>query len=345
MIIFNAAQFKIFPQVSGIYKISFTNSNSGKCYIGSSITIRKRWITHLRALLCNKHVSKKLQYAYNKYGKDNLYLELIEECNKDECEQREQHYINLYNSYEYGYNSRPCASNQTGFKHSKETITSFQKMKKELFEKYKKENTVQVLQLYNDNFSIKQIKEILSLGKCVVTQILKDNNIKIKKRADYIKIPIYQYDKYGNFIQKWGSSYECAKDINIFESNIRRSLRTNGITNGFVFFYTEKQQIEVVNIIKAKKDEDSLKRHKNVFTEERKRYMGEVAKRTKNRLKYKSIHQYNLQGDLIKIWENISDIIHYFNLTNGSNIFKVLNKDHLSYKKCRWKCIDIKTKV
>lgn len=88
----------------GIYLIK--NIISGKVYIGSSLNIKERWKGHRVLLKRNKHHSPHLQAAYNKYGKDVFIFGIIEECNSDNLQEREQHWLDFYKSYirKYGYN-------------------------------------------------------------------------------------------------------------------------------------------------------------------------------------------------------------------------------------------------
>lgn len=90
--------------ISGVYRIIHTKS--GKCYVGSSNQIRKRWQTHARRLLTGRHENSYLQAAYNKYGADAFEIVMIEECSLEYLRNREQHYIEFYRSYERacGYN-------------------------------------------------------------------------------------------------------------------------------------------------------------------------------------------------------------------------------------------------
>lgn len=98
---------------SGIYKI--TNTINGKCYIGSSINCIDRINHHKSRLLKNCHHSIRLQNSVNKHGIENFKFEIIEEIELNGIlrifaekllTNREQHYIEQYNSYLtcYGYN-------------------------------------------------------------------------------------------------------------------------------------------------------------------------------------------------------------------------------------------------
>jgi len=89
---------------SGIYKI--LNLLNGKTYIGKSSNINKRWSKHRKLLREDKHTNTHLQNAYNKYGIDNLKLEVIELCSEEILNEREIYWINLFKSTnnKFGYN-------------------------------------------------------------------------------------------------------------------------------------------------------------------------------------------------------------------------------------------------
>lgn len=60
----------------GIYSI--TNTVSGKRYIGSTIMLNQRIITHRRKLQTNKHGNGRLQAAWNKHGEAAFVFEVLE---------------------------------------------------------------------------------------------------------------------------------------------------------------------------------------------------------------------------------------------------------------------------
>lgn len=78
---------------SGVYKI--LNKINNKCYIGSSSNILFRWSVHKYHLNYQKHINKKLQRAWNKYGKNAFIFTIVELCGttKKELEDREQYYL------------------------------------------------------------------------------------------------------------------------------------------------------------------------------------------------------------------------------------------------------------
>ena len=88
----------------GIYKI--TNKNNKMCYVGQAKNIRERIREHMKCGLgIDTPAANKLYQAMLKEGIDNFTFELLEECLNTELNEKEMFYINLYNSYDYGYNS------------------------------------------------------------------------------------------------------------------------------------------------------------------------------------------------------------------------------------------------
>lgn len=83
--------------MTGIYKI--TNKINGKCYIGQSTLIKKRWSNH-KNTSCNP-TSTAYEYplyrAFRKYGIENFSFEVLEECNNSELNEKERYWIKYYN--------------------------------------------------------------------------------------------------------------------------------------------------------------------------------------------------------------------------------------------------------
>lgn len=113
-----------------VYKI--VNTANNKVYIGSTKDFNTRKRNHLSQLKNNKHGNWKLQNAWNKYGEDNFKFKIIEKCELDERIEREQHYMDMYKSYndENGYNIDPNAISSIGIKRSKETREKISKAQK-----------------------------------------------------------------------------------------------------------------------------------------------------------------------------------------------------------------------
>lgn len=90
--------------VCGIYKI--TNQLTGECYIGQAVDIATRWKQHAKCGLgIDTPANNKLYKAIQEYGIWNFSWELIEKCSSNELNQKERYYIDLYQSYSFGFNS------------------------------------------------------------------------------------------------------------------------------------------------------------------------------------------------------------------------------------------------
>ena len=89
--------------VTGIYKI--TNQVTKECYIGQSVDISKRWKDHAKCGLgIDTPAGNKLYKAMQTYGIWNFSWEVLEQCSKDLLDEKEKYYIELYDSYNFGYN-------------------------------------------------------------------------------------------------------------------------------------------------------------------------------------------------------------------------------------------------
>lgn len=88
----------------GIYKI--TNQLTNQSYIGQSVDVDKRWKDHCKCGLgIDTPAGNKLYKAMEKDGLQNFSFELLEECSREELDEKEKYYIELYQAYEFGYNS------------------------------------------------------------------------------------------------------------------------------------------------------------------------------------------------------------------------------------------------
>ena len=90
--------------IIGIYKI--TNQETKECYIGQSVDIAKRWKDHAKCGLdIDRPQGNKLYQNMIEYGLWNFTFELLEECPREQLNEKEKFYINLYDSNNFGYNS------------------------------------------------------------------------------------------------------------------------------------------------------------------------------------------------------------------------------------------------
>lgn len=89
---------------SGIYKI--TNQTNDLCYIGQAVDLATRWKNHAKCGLgIDTPAGNPLYKAMIADGLWNFSFEVLEECSKEDLNEKERYYIQLYQSKEYGYNS------------------------------------------------------------------------------------------------------------------------------------------------------------------------------------------------------------------------------------------------
>jgi len=92
-------------EVCGIYKI--TNQLNDICYIGQAVSIADRWKNHAKAGLgIDTPVNNKLYKAMIEDGLENFSFEVLEKCSRDQLNEKERFYIQMYQSDLYGYNSQ-----------------------------------------------------------------------------------------------------------------------------------------------------------------------------------------------------------------------------------------------
>lgn len=90
-------------KLCGIYCIE--NIINHKKYIGQSIDIKARWAQHRRASVIARDTF--LYQSMRKHGLDNFKFYIIEECSKEQLNDREMYWIKYYDSYKNGYNMTP----------------------------------------------------------------------------------------------------------------------------------------------------------------------------------------------------------------------------------------------
>lgn len=87
---------------SGIYKI--TNQANQMCYVGQAADISKRWQQHIkRAVGAEPLTHNKLYPAMQKWGVECFSFEVIDRCEKDKLNEREQYWQEFYGAKTFGY--------------------------------------------------------------------------------------------------------------------------------------------------------------------------------------------------------------------------------------------------
>lgn len=162
--------------------------------------MEKRFNDHCKDSKRERFCKRPLYNAMNKYGVDKFHISLVEECDIEKLNEREQYWINQYNSYKNGYNATLGGDGKIKCNYSK------------VYEMYKNGNT------------LKNISHELGYDKKTCRKIVKSfTNID----RPFIKSgykPIRQIDKNdGNIINEFESVRAAARFINGNDAFIRRA--------------------------------------------------------------------------------------------------------------------------
>lgn len=92
-------------KIMGVYKI--VNTKTGKIYIGKSKDVHGQWNRDVAKLESGKHRAKKLQSSYSKTKDKGVFqYDIVETAiSMSELAYKEQHYIEMYDTYNSGLNS------------------------------------------------------------------------------------------------------------------------------------------------------------------------------------------------------------------------------------------------
>lgn len=101
---------------TGVYMIE--NIANGRRYVGSAVSLKKRWREHRRQLTDGRHHSRFLQRAWNKYGPLFFRFQVVAYCDRDNLLFYEQR---LIDGLKPDYNTSPTAGSQLGYRHTDET--------------------------------------------------------------------------------------------------------------------------------------------------------------------------------------------------------------------------------
>lgn len=112
---------------SGIYKITILQNS--KIYIGQAVDLYVRFQGHIRSARGGRKDSNlPIHRAMHKYGLENVTVEVIEFCERDQLDERERHWIKYYHAKDpnIGYNLADGGQkgfNLSGEQHSQAKLT------------------------------------------------------------------------------------------------------------------------------------------------------------------------------------------------------------------------------
>ena len=147
-----------------IYKI--TNTINGKFYIGQTIqNVKERFYQHCATKCSQAILNMVIHKAITKYGKSNFTIEVIEEVESANLNDRERYWIRYYDSYNNGYNS--TEGGQDGIK------------------LFKNLDTESIIREYKSGKSLREIGRLFNVDKQTIKDLLVRNNINLRTTRTY----------------------------------------------------------------------------------------------------------------------------------------------------------------
>lgn len=224
----------------GIYSIKCKTTN--KYYIGASVNIKRRWNQHKRSHINEKCYNYPLYIDMRKYGIDDFEFSIIEECEKDELEEREMYYIDKYDSYVNGYNQN--MGGEYAAINPKETtigiiydLENTHMKHKEIAEKWG--TSVEMVQGINTGrhwkhdreYPIQKKKEAKKhLCKCCGKEISRKSNMCVECYKNSVKkISDDDIDLIKQLIVKYKAISPVARYFNVSDNYIRKICKKNNI--------------------------------------------------------------------------------------------------------------------
>lgn len=212
----------------GIYVL--TNTITGEQYVGQSIHIEKRIKEHFSEI---NRLNTQLAWALKQYGIENFIWNVLEECPLSMLNEREKYWIARLNTFNNGYNMTDGGTDRCYIAN-------------------RVNSNKDVLELYSQGYSIKEIKNKLNQGSWfgIKNQLLESgiDEQDIITRGNQrrcrsnVKV-VSQYDLNGNYIQTYPSLNEAERQTNISRPNISNvCLGNRKSAGGYIWKFGEKRK-------------------------------------------------------------------------------------------------------
>lgn len=174
------------------YIYLITNNVNGNKYVGKTeLSIEERWGQHIKDSKKEKCEIRPLYRAIRKYGVENFSIKEIDTGQGEELNNKEQYWIQHYDTYKNGYNA---------------TLGGDGKILLDYDE---------IIKTYLLSHNVAEVARTLGCSVDSVYKILKANDVPIIKNTEIITEKyakeIVQYDKKGNFIQIHRSAHDAAR--------------------------------------------------------------------------------------------------------------------------------------
>lgn len=231
------------PVVWGVYFIR--NIVNNKIYVGSSNDIVRRWRDHCWDLISRQHINSHLLSAWEKYGQDNFVFELKEifqpkeELKRKEnlktLRQREQYYINLYDT----------SNNKKGYNESKKATNPCVDNCKKLLNREKKVSSDQFFKiidlLLKTNLNLREIADEVGVKYSFVKDVyqkreykdlLEKYNFPVRSNDKTEQLKAKHWDEILFLYNQGISAEEISRKIGCGVSGLKNLLRKEGLPCG-----------------------------------------------------------------------------------------------------------------
>lgn len=205
----------------GIYK--FQNLITKEVYIGQSVNLEERYQRHQRDFITG---TTDFYKGVQQWGWNNFSYEILELCSKDDLNNRESYWIDFYDSFYNGYNETKGGSNKWSV------------------------NEDDIKKLYLIGLSPKEIQNKLNIGLSTVYKYI---SCYPEFQATQSVNEIFQYSTQGEFIQKWASRKEAARNLHIDPAAIGKAISgERQSAGGFLWRSNYYDHIPLAEISKLK---------------------------------------------------------------------------------------------
>lgn len=225
----------------GIYKIE--NLINHKIYIGQSINIKERWNEHCRVNNSNDKIKQQypLYLAFKKYGLKNFSFEVIEECSKEELDEKEKYWIKYYHSY---YDDNNSGYNLTYGGNGNLQITE--------------EEIKKIINLWEDGLSVGEISKTIKKDNHSIIRYLSSfcssyNVIEGDKRGRTLsgikhRKKLIQYDILGRIVNNYNSLKEAIEITKFSSNSITNNIsHHSAFSHNYLFIYEkDKDKFEII---------------------------------------------------------------------------------------------------
>lgn len=231
-----------------IYKA--TNKINGKSYIGQTINYKNRLWQHRR---CYEKEDCKFHDAIKEFGFDNFEWEVIETCErKEEADNLERKYIELFDSYRNGYNENKGSVGG----HNAKSIVCLN-LNGDFIKRYDSAADAE-----KDGFN--NVNVLLccknKLKTCKNHLFMFEEDYDANGAREYIKPAstsrkkVVQCDLEGNLIARYDSVQEASEKSGANRTTISGVLsKTYKSANGFIFVYEDDFPIKDLSVYYKKK--------------------------------------------------------------------------------------------